>query len=222
MNITIEDSWKSALAAEFERDYFQKLSAEVRADYLLGEPPVYPPPKLIFNAFNLCPFDQVRVVILGQDPYHGPGQAMGLSFSVPEGVRTPPSLQNIYKEINDDLGTPIPQHGDLTHWAEQGVLLLNATLTVERSKPGSHQGRGWEEFTDAVIKKISDEREHVVFLLWGNFARSKAALIDWEKHLILEAAHPSPFSAHKGFFGCKHFSQANEYLKSNDHEEIQW
>ncbi len=222
MEVKIEPSWKSALATEFSKEYFTRLSSEVKADYLLNEPPIYPPASLVFNAFNLCPFSCVKVVILGQDPYHGPGQAHGLSFSVPEGVKTPPSLKNIYKEIHSDLKTEIPESGNLERWAKQGVLLLNATLTVQKGKPGSHQGRGWEEFTDAVIGTISNQKEHVVFLLWGNFARSKAQLVDPKKHLVLEAAHPSPFSAHNGFFGCKHFSKANAYLKENNLEEINW
>lgn len=222
MSVEIEESWKTALAEEFTKPYFAQLTAEVRADYLLADPPIYPPAPLVFNAFNLTSFDQVRVVILGQDPYHGPGQAMGLSFSVPDGVRVPPSLQNIYKEIADDIDTPIPQSGNLIHWAEQGVLLLNATLTVEAHNASSHQGRGWEQFTDAVIEKISAEREHVVFLLWGAYAGKKSDLIDGTKHLVLTAPHPSPLSAHRGFFGCKHFSQCNEYLENNGLEQIEW
>lgn len=222
MDIKIAESWKKLLAEEFSKDYFKQLLTEVKADYLLNDPPIYPPAKLIFNAFELCPFDRVKVVILGQDPYHGPGQAHGLSFSVQDGVKTPPSLQNIYKEIASDLNKEIPESGNLEHWAKQGVLLLNATLTVKRSQPGSHQGKGWEAFTDSVIKKVSEEKEHVVFLLWGNFARSKASLIDSSKHLILEAPHPSPFSAHSGFFGCKHFSKTNEYLLKHSLPEINW
>lgn len=220
MNVLLEPTWKKHLNDEFEKDYFKILAEEVRTAYLAGS--VYPPPKLIFNALELCPFSEVKVVILGQDPYHGPGQAHGLSFSVPGGMRPPPSLKNIYKEIADDIGVAIPESGNLERWATQGVLLLNATLTVEKSKPGSHQGKGWEEFTDAIIKKVSDEKEHVVFLLWGNFARSKASLIDSSKHLILEAPHPSPFSAHNGFFGCKHFSKCNKYLKNHSIDSIEW
>lgn len=222
MDVKIEPSWKAALATEFEKEYFTKLVGEVRVAYLAGQPPIYPPAPLIFNAFALCPFDKVKVVILGQDPYHGPGQAMGLSFSVPDGERVPPSLQNIYKEIHADLGTPIAASGNLEHWAKQGVLLLNATLTVEQSNAGSHQGKGWETFTDAVIQKISDEKEHVVFLLWGAYAGAKSALIDGTKHLVLKAPHPSPLSAHRGFLGCKHFSKCNEYLKENGLKEIEW
>tara|TARA_B100000508_G_scaffold44232_1_gene34527 strand:- start:3280 stop:3948 length:669 start_codon:yes stop_codon:yes gene_type:complete len=222
MDVKIEPSWKTALKSEFEKDYFKNLSIEVRADYLLGEPPIYPPAKLVFNAFELCSLDEVKVVILGQDPYHGPGQAMGLSFSVPDGVRIPPSLQNIYKEINNDIGSEIPTSGNLEHWAKQGVLLLNATLTVEQANAGSHQGRGWETFTDTVIETISNKRQHVVFLLWGAYAGAKSSLIDESKHLILKASHPSPLSAHRGFLGCKHFSKTNQYLKENGLPEITW
>ncbi|HEY0964444.1 MAG TPA: uracil-DNA glycosylase [Candidatus Paceibacterota bacterium] len=220
MNVTIDPSWKKALEDEFGKPYFENLTAKVRGAYLKGG--VFPPPKMVFNALNLCPFERVRVVILGQDPYHGAGQAHGLSFSVPEGVRPPPSLQNIYKEIAADIGTPIPQSGSLERWAAQGVLLLNATLTVENGKPGSHQGWGWETFTDAIIKTISDQKEHVVFLLWGNYARAKKPLIDTTKHCVLEAPHPSPFSAHSGFFGSKHFSKTNTYLQQHGKEPIMW
>ncbi len=220
MNVAIETSWKSALAEEFEKPYFANLSASIRKAYLDGT--VYPSQEQIFNAFNLCPLDKVKVVILGQDPYHGEGQAHGLSFSVKDGVRIPPSLKNIYKEIKSDIGTEIPTSGNLERWSTQGVLLLNATLTVLPSKPGSHQGLGWEEFTDATIRIISEKREHVVFLLWGNFARSKSALIDKSKHLVLEAPHPSPFSAHSGFFGCKHFSKTNTYLEQHRQPPIVW
>lgn len=220
MNIKIESSWKTALKGEFEKDYFKNLTTFVKQEYATHK--IYPPPKQIFNAFDLCSFDKVKVVILGQDPYHGAGQAHGLCFSVPENIPVPPSLQNIYKEIKDDVGGEIPKHGNLENLAKQGVLLLNATLTVEAGKAASHQGMGWEEFTDSVIKKISDEKEHVVFLLWGNYARAKKELIDQTKHLVLEAAHPSPFSAYSGFFGCKHFSKTNEYLKKHGTEEIRW
>ena len=220
MEVKIEPSWKAALKDEFEKPYFADLSQKVKEAYLSKA--IYPAPKNVFNAFTLCPFDQVKVVILGQDPYHGPGQAHGLSFSVQDDVKIPPSLQNIYKEIKADIGTSVPESGNLERWAKQGVLLLNATLTVEQSKPGSHQGLGWEQFTDSVIKTISDQKEHVVFLLWGNFARSKAALIDTTKHLVLEAPHPSPFSAHSGFFGCKHFSKTNEYLEKQKLSPIDW
>jgi uracil-DNA glycosylase len=221
MQVTIEDSWKKVLGDEFEAPYFKDLSKTVRGAYLTRGP-VYPPPKAVFRAFELCPFDQVKVVILGQDPYHGAGQAHGLSFSVEDGVRIPPSLQNIYKEIKDDLGLPIPETGDLTHWAKQGVLLLNATLTVEAGKPGSHQGIGWETFTDAVVKKLSEERRNLVFMLWGKYAEAKGAHVDESKHLILRAPHPSPFSAHSGFFGCKHFSKANAYLTTHGEKPIEW
>ncbi len=226
MDIKIEPSWKAALEDEFGKPYFKALTEFVRTEYLSAK--VFPPPKFIFNAFELCPFDKVKVVILGQDPYHGDGQAHGLSFSVPQDTRMPPSLQNIYKEIIHELGLPaqaggsMPTHGNLEHWAKQGVLLLNATLTVRAHTPASHQGKGWEEFTDAVIKTLSDKKEHLVFLLWGAYARKKAELIDWEKHLVLESAHPSPFSAANGFFGNKHFIQTNEYLKKHGEEPIRW
>ncbi|MEM9336332.1 MAG: uracil-DNA glycosylase [Patescibacteria group bacterium] len=220
MNVTIEPSWKAVLKTEFEKDYFKSLTKTIREKYLSTT--VYPPPQLIFNAFAHCPFTKVKVVILGQDPYHGPGQAIGLSFSVPDGVRPPPSLKNIYKEIDADLGIGIPASGNLERWAEQGVLLLNATLSVEQSKPGSHQGLGWEQFTDAVIQTISEQKEHVVFMLWGRYAQEKGKTIDRTKHLVLEAPHPSPFSAHSGFFGCKHFSKTNEYLSKHNLLSIDW
>jgi uracil-DNA glycosylase len=215
-------AWKTHLHVEMQKDYWQPLTLEINASYLIDEPPVYPPAPLVFNALELCPLDKVKVVILGQDPYHGEGQAMGLSFSVPDGVKIPPSLQNIYKEIASDLDQPIPDSGNLEHWAKQGVLLLNATLTVEASSAGSHQGKGWEQFTDQIIKTVSNEREHVIFLLWGKYAQAKQSLVDESKHLILTASHPSPLSAHRGFLGCKHFSQTNEYLKQNNHSEIKW
>lgn len=220
MDVKIEESWKKRLENEFEKQYFADLTGFIRQEYKTKQ--IFPPAKLIFNAFEHTPFDRVKVVILGQDPYHGDGQAHGLSFSVNEGVRTPPSLVNMYKEINRDLGTPIPKSGNLTHWAEQGVLLLNATLTVVAHTAGSHQGRGWETFTDAAIKKLADERENLVFLLWGAYAQKKAALIDDKKHLILKTVHPSPLSAHRGFIGCGHFSKTNEYLKSKGLEPIVW
>ncbi len=222
MTIVIEPSWKDALADEFEKAYFKELTSSVREAYLSSSGAIFPPPQQVFNAFAQCPFDTVKVVILGQDPYHGKGQAHGLAFSVPDHVPIPPSLQNIYKEIKNDIGTDVPQTGNLERWAKQGVLLLNATLTVEQGNPGSHQGRGWEVFTDAVIQKISKEKEHVVFLLWGKFAQSKSSLIDENKHLILKAAHPSPFSAHNGFFGCHHFSKTNSYLQSHGKGPIVW
>ena len=218
--VRIEPSWKEAVADEFEKSYFKALAAFVRGEYLAEK--VFPPPKYIFNAFDLCPYDAVKVILLGQDPYHGAGQAHGLCFSVTERVRMPPSLANIYKEIVSDIGGNTPRDGNLDAWARQGVLLLNATLTVRAHEAGSHQGRGWEDFTDAVIKKLSDEKEHLVFLLWGNYAKKKNALIDFEKHLVLLAAHPSPLSAHNGFFGCKHFSQTNAYLTRHGKTTIRW
>jgi len=220
MDVKIEPSWKKALAEEFEKPYFRELADFVKKEYKSGA--VYPPPRLLFSAFNLCPFDKVRVVILGQDPYPGKGQAHGLCFSVPEGVPAPPSLQNIYKEIAADLGAPPPASGNLEHWAKQGVLLLNTTLTVRAGKPASHFGKGWERFTDAVIKKLSDEKEGLVFLLWGRHAKEKGKVIDRSKHLVLEAAHPSPFSAASGFFGCKHFSKTNDYLVAHGKKPVQW
>lgn len=219
-NVKIEESWKNALAAEFEQPYFQAVTTFVRKEMQAGKT-LYPPGPLIFNAFAQTPFDKVKVVILGQDPYHNPQQAMGLSFSVPKDVRTPPSLVNIYKEINADLGLPIPSHGDLTGWAQQGVFLLNAILTVEANQAGSHQKSGWQTFTDAVIKRLSDEREHLVFMLWGNFAKQKRVLIDQNKHKVLEAAHPSPLAGN-AFSGCQHFSKANDYLKQNGITPIDW
>ena len=221
MDIKIDPSWKSALEEEFGAPYFSELREKIRNAYLEKQT-VYPPPQRIFNAFDLCPFDGLRVVILGQDPYHGAGQAHGLSFSVQDGVRIPPSLKNIYKELQDDLGIVPAATGNLERWAKQGVLLLNATLTVLGGKPGSHQGIGWEKFTDAVIQKISENKEHVVFMLWGRYAGDKAGMIDASKHLILRAPHPSPFSAHSGFFGCKHFSRANTYLEHHGLDPIHW
>lgn len=220
MDIKIESSWKQALAPEFEKPYFAELTAFVKSEYKTTA--VYPAPKRIFAAFDHCPFDKVKVVIIGQDPYHGAGQANGLCFSVNDGVPIPPSLQNIYKEIRADVGTAIPTSGNLERWADQGVLLLNATLTVHAGQAGSHQGKGWEEFTDAVIKTISAQKTGIVFLLWGNYAKQKGALIDANKHHVLTAAHPSPFSAYSGFFGCKHFSQANKLLKANGQRTISW
>lgn len=220
MDVKIAHSWKLRLTEEFEKPYFQQLIAFVKTEYQAAT--VYPPGKEIFNAFDACDFDQVKVVIIGQDPYHGPGQANGLCFSVHEGVRMPPSLVNIFKEIHTDLGKPLPSSGNLERWARQGVLLLNATLTVRASSPGSHQNKGWEIFTDAVIKKISDEKVNVVFLLWGAYAQKKGEVIDRTKHLVLMSAHPSPFSADRGFFGCRHFSKTNEYLKNIGLKEIDW
>jgi uracil-DNA glycosylase len=221
MNVKLEPSWKNALSHEFEKPYFTELSATIRNAYL-GDEPVYPPPQLVFNAFTLCPFDQVKVVILGQDPYHGPHQAHGLSFSVRDNVAIPPSLRNIYTELSADLGVAPRTSGNLTHWAEQGVLLLNATLTVVGGKAGSHQGLGWERFTDTVVKKLSDEKEHLVFILWGKYAQEKGAVIDSSKHLIIRSAHPSPLSAHNGFFGSKPFSKTNAYLQKQGETPIQW
>jgi uracil-DNA glycosylase len=221
MDVSIEQSWKRHLAVEFEKDYFKGIKKFILAEKQKGNV-IFPPGNLIFNAFAQTPFDKVKIVILGQDPYHGVGQAHGLSFSVPFGVTPPPSLKNIYKELETDIGFKVPNHGNLEAWAKQGVFLLNAFLTVNAAQPGSHQKSGWEIFTDAVIKKISDERSHVVFMLWGKFAQQKETLIDSSKHLILKAAHPSPFSAHSGFFGCKHFSKANEYLQANSIASIEW
>jgi uracil-DNA glycosylase len=220
-NVQIEESWKKALEPEFSKPYFSTLIEFIKQEKAEGKT-IYPAGSLIFNAYNTTPLDQVKVVILGQDPYHNPGQAMGLSFSVPRGVTPPPSLRNIYKEIDDSLGIPKPGHGDLTHWAEQGVFLLNSMLTVERNKPGSHKRSGWQYFTDASIKAVSDEREHCVFMLWGAFARKKAELIDKAQHLVLESPHPSPFSADKGFFGNEHFKTANEYLEAHGKTPIDW
>ena len=220
MDVQIEPSWKQHLAPEFEKPYFVKLTNFVRQEYRTTT--CYPPGKLIFNAFNLCPYDKAKVVIIGQDPYHGPGQAHGLCFSVNDGVPFPPSLQNIFKEIQTDLGTPVPQSGNLTRWAEQGVLLLNATLTVRAHQAGSHQRHGWEEFTDAVIKTLSNEREHLVFILWGAYAQKKGAVIDRNKHLVLSSAHPSPLSAYHGFFGNRHFSLTNAYLQQYGKQPIVW
>ncbi len=221
VDVNIHKSWQKVLGDYFDKPEFKQLTEKVREDYLDKAKTVYPPPGDLFRAFNETPFDEVKVVILGQDPYHNPGQAHGLCFSVPEGVQAPPSLLNIFKEIESDV-VSTDKNTDLTRWAKQGVFLLNAVLSVLRNQPTSHAGIGWEDFTDTVIKTISDKREHVVFMLWGAYARSKAELIDWEKHLILEAPHPSPLSAHRGFFGCKHFSQANEYLKSHDKTPIEW
>lgn len=220
MDVQIEAGWKEKLAGEFEKDYFVRLTDFVRQEY--GITTCYPPGRLIFNAFNLCPFDKVKVVIIGQDPYHGPGQAHGLCFSVNDGVPFPPSLQNIFKEIQSDLGTPVPVSGNLTRWAEQGVLLLNATLTVRAHQAGSHQRRGWEEFTDAAIKVLAEGNEHLVFILWGSYAQKKGAFIDRNRHLVLTSAHPSPLSAYQGFFGNRHFSRANAYLEQYGKTPINW
>ena len=221
MNVKIEESWRRHMYEEFDKQYFVELTDFVRREYSQGE--CYPPGHLIFNAFNLCPFDTVELVIIGQDPYHEPGQAHGLSFSVNDGIPFPPSLINIFKEISNDLGTPMPMSGNLTRWAEQGVLLLNATLTVRAHQAASHQRRGWEKFTDAVIKALDAHRDHLVFILWGGYARSKAKLIDSSRHLVLQSVHPSPLSAnHGGWFGNHHFSRANAYLKEHGEDEIIW
>lgn len=220
MNVKIEQSWKDALSDEFNKDYFVKLTEFVRAEYLSGRA-VYPEPKNIFNAFNLCPLDRVKVVIIGQDPYHEPGQAHGLCFSVLPPTQNPPSLQNIYKEIESDLGRKSVTNGDLTHWANQGVLLLNSTLTVRAHAAASHAGRGWEEFTDSVIRAVA-KRENIVYMLWGSFAQKKAGFVDSNKNLILKSAHPSPLSAYRGFFGNKHFSRANQYLIECGQSPIEW
>ena len=220
MDVKIEDSWKEKLKDEFEKPYFNKLTDFVRDEYKTKK--IFPPAKLIFNAFDHTPFDKVKVVILGQDPYHNDGQAHGLSFSVNDGVTFPPSLLNIFKEIQSDLGIAIPKTGNLTRWADQGVLLLNATLTVQAHLAGSHQKKGWETYTDAAIKRLAEERENIVFILWGSYAQKKSEFIDSNKHCVLKSPHPSPLSVHRGFFGCKHFSKANEYLTSKGIEPIQW
>ncbi|MEO5783522.1 MAG: uracil-DNA glycosylase [Ginsengibacter sp.] len=221
MDVKIEDSWKKVLKDEFTKDYFLQIVTFIKTEKAAGKI-IYPPGSLMFNAFDKTPFDRVKVVLLGQDPYHNPGQAHGLSFSVPQGVQKPPSLQNIFKELKTDLGLEIPVDGNLEKLAAQGVLLLNASLTVRKNEPGSHSKIGWLQFTDAVIKKISDEKKGVVFLLWGKFAQDKQALIDETKHHVLKAAHPSPFSADKGFFGCKHFSKTNEFLMQEGLQPIDW
>lgn len=220
MNVRIDDSWKVQLQPEFEQDYFRDLVNFVRSEYASNT--VYPPGNQIFRAFDLSPFDTTKVVILGQDPYHEPGQAHGLCFSVDKGVPFPPSLQNIYKEIRDDIGTVVSSQGDLSDWARQGVLLLNATLTVRAHQAGSHQNRGWERFTDAVIHRLAEQREHLVFILWGAYAQRKGAFIDKNKHLVLQSPHPSPLSAHRGFFGNRHFSTANRYLQEHGIDPIIW
>lgn len=219
MQVNIEPSWKDILANEFDKPYFQKLVGFVRDEYTAHR--VYPPGRLIFRAFNSCPYDQVKVVILGQDPYHGPGQANGLCFSVNDGIAKPPSLLNIFKELQNDLGKAIPSSGNLEEWAGQGVLLLNATLTVRSNSAGSHQARGWEEFTDAVVAALN-ERDHLVFMLWGSYAQKKGSIIDRSRHLVLRSPHPSPLSAHRGFFGNRHFSKANEYLVSHGKDPVSW
>ncbi len=220
MPIKIHPSWKKHLETEFDKAYFKNLTDFIKEEYEKNT--IYPHPKNIFRAFDLCPFKDVKVVILGQDPYHGKGQANGLCFSVNNETPLPPSLKNIYKEIHEDTGEAIPKNGNLDHWARQGVLLLNATLTVRAHNAASHQNKGWEEFTDAAIKALSEQRENIVFLLWGSYAQKKGAVIDPKKHLILKAPHPSPLSSHRGFFGCKHFSKTNEYLEKQGLEPIKW
>lgn len=221
MSVKIEKSWQAVLQPQFDQEYFKKLIAFVKEEYATHT--VYPPGGQIFHAFDKCPFADVRVVLIGQDPYHGPGQAHGLAFSVNDGVPIPPSLRNIFKEIHDDLGKPVPKSGNLERWAQQGVLLLNATLTVRANAPGSHQKKGWEEFTDAVIEQLSEKKQDLVFMLWGAYAQKKGAVLGQNNnHLILSAAHPSPFAADKGFFGCRHFSKTNAYLRERGLPEIDW
>ena len=220
MNVRIDESWRERLQSEFDAPYFALLTDFVRHEYATTR--VYPPGSQMFAAFDACPFDKVKVVILGQDPYHEPGQAHGLCFSVNDGVPFPPSVQNIFKEIPDDIGTPVPMSGDLTRWANQGVLLLNATLTVRAHQAGSHQNKGWEQFTDAVIHRLAQERENLVFILWGSYAQRKGEFIDRSRHLVLQSPHPSPLSAHRGFFGNRHFSRTNEYLTAHGIEPILW
>ena len=221
MDVKIEASWKEVLKSEFNKPYFQQIVLHLKTERSQGKT-IYPPGGLIFNAFDKTPVAKVKVVILGQDPYHGPGQAHGLCFSVPAGIPPPPSLINIFKELHEDTGMPIPQTGNLEHWAEQGVFLLNASLTVRAGEAMSHAKIGWAEFTDNVIRKVSETRKNIVFLLWGKFAQEKRVLIDESKHLILKAAHPSPLSAYAGFFGCKHFSRANEYLTKKGIDPVDW
>ena len=221
MDVKIEKSWKEVLKSEFVKPYFEQIPQHIKTEKSQGKI-IYPPGSVIFNAFNLTPFDKVKVVILGQDPYHGKGQAHGLCFSVQNGVAPPPSLMNIFKELQDDIGIDIPSHGNLTHWAEQGVFLLNASLTVRTGEPMSHSKIGWATFTDMVIKKISELKKNVVFILWGKFAQEKRVLIDESKHLVLRSVHPSPLSAYGGFFGCKHFSKTNEYLVSKGIDPVDW
>lgn len=220
MDVKMEASWKAHLEEEFRKPYFEKLTDFVRKEY--AEKKVYPPARLIFSAFDHCPFNEVKVVIVGQDPYHEPGQAHGLCFSVTDKVAIPPSLQNIYKEIHSDLGKPVPVSGNLERWATQGVLLLNAILTVQAHRAGSHQGKGWETFTDAAIRHLAREREHLVFMLWGAYAQHKGETIDANRHLILKSSHPSPLAAHRGFFGNKHFSKTNDYLLTHGMQPIDW
>lgn len=221
MDVKIENSWKTALQPEFTKPYFQQIVLHLKTERTAGKV-IYPPGPLIFNAFDKCPFDKIKVVLLGQDPYHGACQAMGLSFSVPKNIKPPPSLVNIFKELKQDIGMEIPTNGDLSHWAEQGILLLNAALTVRANEPNSHSQIGWHEFTNQVIRTISNEKKGIVFLLWGKFAQEKEILIDETKHHVLKAAHPSPYSASNGFFGCKHFSKTNQLLMKQGLEPIDW
>jgi uracil-DNA glycosylase len=220
MEVRIEESWNKRLSPEFDKEYFLRLAGFVKDEY--KSQTIFPPGGLIFNAFNLCPFDRVKAVIIGQDPYHGPGQAHGLCFSVREGIAFPPSLINIFKEIESDLGIPVPGNGNLERWARQGVLLLNATLTVREHSAGSHQKKGWEEFTDAAISSLNKEKDHLVFFLWGAYAQKKGESIDESRHLVLRSVHPSPLSASRGFFGNKHFSRCNDYLVKNGIEAVKW
>ena len=221
MDVKIDSSWKDVLKTEFEKPYFLETVTFLRMEKSAGKV-IYPPGSLLFNAFNTTPFDSVKVVLLGQDPYHGPGQAHGLCFSVPEGITPPPSLVNVFKELHNDSGVPFPRHGNLTRWAQQGVLLLNASLSVRANEPMSHSKIGWAHFTDSVISKVSELKRNVVFLLWGKFAQEKQALIDETKHLVLKAAHPSPYSANNGFLGCRHFSKTNNYLVQNGIDPVDW
>ena len=220
MDVKISESWKNLLQEEFDKPYFEELTRFVKSEYSAGQ--VFPAGRNIFRAFDKCPFDKLKVVIIGQDPYHGVGQANGLCFSVDDGVQYPPSLQNIFKEIHDDIGSPIPSSGNLDRWAEQGVLLLNAVLTVRAHQAASHAGRGWEQFTDAVVRTIAQRKEGVVYMLWGNYAQRKGQIADPERNLILKSVHPSPLSVYRGFFGCKHFSKANDYLIQHGKEPIVW
>lgn len=220
MEVQIENSWKKLLKNEFEKDYFKQLVAFVKSEY--SNHKIYPPGKLIFSAFEHTPFDKLKLVIIGQDPYHGQGQAHGLCFSVPKGIKFPPSLQNIFKELKSDLNIPIPEHGNLEHWADQGVLLLNATLTVRAKSPGSHQNKGWEQFTDSVIERIHEHKKGIVYILWGSYAQKKGHFINRDDNLVIESAHPSPFSVHRGFFGSKPFSKSNAYLKTRGLKAINW
>ena len=222
MEVKIEEGWKGALKDEFEKPYFYNLANSVKQEYANHQYRIFPPGNKIFSAFDSCPFDNTKVVIIGQDPYHGYGQANGLSFSVSPGVKMPPSLVNIFKEVSEDTGASFPQDGDLSRWAKQGVLLLNSSLTVREGLPGSHSNLGWEEFTDAAVEKLNKEKENLVFILWGSHAIKKGAKIDKNKHLVLTSPHPSPLSAHRGFFGNHHFSKANQYLKEHGKEEIKW